>query len=110
MNISDIKEIFEFLKKGATVEAQQKIVELRETVISLQEENINLKRENLALKQQIEVLEKGERCPMCRKPTWNLIKSKPHPTFGDMGTLERTYKCSECGHSENHIFDPLSKS
>jgi Zn finger protein HypA/HybF involved in hydrogenase expression len=101
MAIPNIKEIFELIKKGATIEAQQKIVELRETVISLQEENINLKKENLALKQQIEVLEKGERCPMCKKPAWNLMKSKPYPGFEEEGASVRTYKCSACGFTED---------
>ncbi len=106
MEIPNIKEIFELIKKGATIEAQQKIIELKETIISLQEENLKLKGENLSLQQQIELSEKGERCPKCRKGIWNLIKSEPHSTFGRLGVLERTYKCSECGFTEEHIFDP----
>ncbi len=43
MEIPNIKEIFDLIKKGATLEAQQKIVELKENMISLQEENIKLK-------------------------------------------------------------------
>ena len=108
MNISNIKEIFEALKelikKGATLEAQKKIIELEEKVILLQ-------KENLALKHKIEVMEKGERCPKCKKPAWNLIDSKPHSIFGVTGVLERTFKCSECGHTEKHQYDSFqSKS
>ncbi len=109
MAIPNVKEIFELIKKGATLEAQQKISELKETVISLQEENLELKKENLSLKQQIEMSEKGERCPKCRKGCWNLVESNPHPTFGEMGVLERKYKCSECGFTENQIFNPHTR-
>jgi hypothetical protein len=38
------KDIFELIKKGATLEAQEKIMELREMCITLQEENHNLRR------------------------------------------------------------------
>jgi Zn finger protein HypA/HybF involved in hydrogenase expression len=109
MNIPNIKEIFELIKKGATLEAQQKIIELREALISQQEENVELKKENLLLKQKIELLEKGDFCPQCRKTSWKLIKSVPHEIFGDMGALDRTYKCSECGFTETHIYDPCQK-
>jgi hypothetical protein len=113
MDISNIKEVFkliiELIKKGATLEAQQKIIELEEIVISLQEENLYLKKENLSLKQRIELSEKGEHCPKCRKGYWNLVESNPHPTFGELGVLERKYKCSECGFTENQTFDPHTR-
>jgi len=37
------KDISELLKKGLTIEAQEKIMELREAAIELQEENFTLK-------------------------------------------------------------------
>ncbi|MEL4441435.1 hypothetical protein AAEH88_19565 [Shewanella algae] len=37
------KDIAELVKKGATVEAQEKIMELREAALELQEENLELK-------------------------------------------------------------------
>ena len=37
------KDIAELIKKGATVEAQEKIMELREAALELQEENLELK-------------------------------------------------------------------
>jgi regulator of replication initiation timing len=46
-------EIIELLKKGATVEAQQKITELRESALELQEENIALKQEISKLQNQL---------------------------------------------------------
>ena len=37
------KEITDLIKKGATIEAQEKIMELREAALALEEENIELK-------------------------------------------------------------------
>lgn len=101
-----MKTITELAKKGMTVELQEKIVELREEVIGLKEENIQLKEENLALKQEIEGYTQGEQCPKCRKASWELVDSIPHPVMGDVGIIERTYKCSECGFSEKKIHTP----
>lgn len=113
MDISNIKETFalikELIKKGATLEEQQKIMQLEKEVFSLQEENIKLKKENLSLREQLEDWEKGDRCPRCKQRTWNLIESKPHPIFGQMGSLERKYQCSECGFTENQKFNPSSR-
>ena len=41
--LPNYKEIIELLKKGSTIEAQEKIMELREGALALQEENIKLK-------------------------------------------------------------------
>ena len=42
-NFNDIKEL---IKKGCTIEAEEKIMELRRTLLALKEENINLSEEN----------------------------------------------------------------
>ena len=39
---SDILGIFDLIKKGATIEAQEKIMELRGIVVALKEDNIQL--------------------------------------------------------------------
>ncbi len=44
MALPTYKDIVELLKKGATVEAQERIMELREAVLELQEENAGLKQ------------------------------------------------------------------
>ena len=107
MVIPSIEKIFELIKRGATIEAQEEIVRLRETAVSLQEENLELKKENFSLKQQIEKYENytGERCPKCNKPTWKIIDSKPDPIFGPLGSTRRTYKCSECEHTEEVLHE-----
>ena len=47
------KDIMDLIKKGSTLEAQEKIIELREAALELQEENINLKEEINNLKQKL---------------------------------------------------------
>ena len=45
MAIPKYKDIVDLIKKGATLEAQEKILELREAALELQEENLELKEE-----------------------------------------------------------------
>ncbi|MDY6895499.1 MAG: hypothetical protein SVO01_08820 [Thermotogota bacterium] len=50
------KDIFELYKKGATLEAQKKIIELEEKLIQLAEENNKIKAENVILRRsQLEI-------------------------------------------------------
>lgn len=51
------QDIVELIKKGATVEAQEKIMELRETALELQEENVNLKSQVNELQQALKLKE-----------------------------------------------------
>lgn len=53
--IPKYKDIVDLMKKGATVEAQEKIMDLREGVLELQEENAILKEENRKLIGKINV-------------------------------------------------------
>jgi hypothetical protein len=43
--IPSYSEIIDLIKKGATIEAQEKIMELREAVLALQQENLALKKD-----------------------------------------------------------------
>ena len=47
------KDIAELVKKGATVEAQEKIMELREAALALQEENLDLKEKISDLEKEL---------------------------------------------------------
>lgn len=110
MNIMEtMKTITDLAKKGMTVELQEKIVELREEVIGLKEENITLRDENLRLRQQVEGYTKGNPCPKCNKAGWKVESSQPHPKFGRLGAIERTYSCSECGFTEKHTLTATEK-
>lgn len=52
------KEIIDLIKKGATVEAQEKIMEPREAALELQEKNIELKERIGRLEEELEVKNK----------------------------------------------------
>jgi len=108
MALPNYKEIVELLKKGTTIEAQEKIMELREAALSLQEENINLKNQILELLEKVRKFEsfEGEPCPKCRKPAWVVESSKPDPKFGRLGVICRGYRCTECGFSESQLVTP----
>lgn len=49
-----------------------------------------------------------EGCPICGSGTMKVISSRPDPTFGALGTLQRVLKCTNtaCGHSETRMHDP----
>jgi len=56
--IPSVSEIFDLLKKGLTIEAQEKIMNLRQAVIELQDENLMIKQENIKLKEELSVKDK----------------------------------------------------
>jgi hypothetical protein len=51
--LPNYKDIIDLVKKGSTLEAQEKIMELREAAISQQEENIELRQRVKALEEQL---------------------------------------------------------
>ena len=61
--------------------------------------------ENLKLNARIRELEsiEADPCPKCKKRTWELESSRPHPTFGDSGVFLRSYRCSECGFKDQKL-------
>ena len=58
--LPNYKDIIDLVKKGSTLEAQEKILELREAAMELQEENMSLRsrikelEDQLSLKQQVQ--------------------------------------------------------
>lgn len=64
--------------------------------------------ENATLKERIKSLTStsGERCPKCGQRAFQLVSSKPHPIFGDVGGMEREYKCASCGFVESKLVTP----
>ena len=47
-----VKDVTDLFKKGATIEAQEKIMELRQAALDLQEENIALRQQLRQLEQE----------------------------------------------------------
>jgi len=110
MAIPTVKEIWELVKAGATIEAQEKVMELRQAVMDLQETNIDLREELQSLKAELQatkaVLDNTPllpRCPRCGKRSWSLKESKEDTLMGEVGMFRRLYECGECGLSENRL-------
>lgn len=58
--IPNYKDIVDLIKKGSTVEAQEKIMELREGALDLQQENFSLKSQLKILEDKLRVRENLE--------------------------------------------------
>ena len=115
MMLPKYKEIAELLKKGATLEAQEKIIELRETAIDLQEENQTLK---VKIQQLQEKLDKKEALIWEKPFYWLENKDGPfcQKYFDDQQKLIRLqggdndqwfcYVCKTEYHGTNYKYEP----
>ena len=56
--LPNYSEVIDLIKKGSTLEAQQKIVELREASLAMQEENVTLRSRIQELEKQLSLKEK----------------------------------------------------
>jgi hypothetical protein len=106
--IPGYKEIVELLKKGATLEAQEKIMQLREAVLELQEENHKLKNTINELKEKLEISKKlefdgsvywlkgkgGPFCQRCYDVDQKLVRLQD-----DFWEDSSTWYCNECKNS-----------
>jgi hypothetical protein len=86
--------------KNLVADLLLKLAEIKTQLASVMEENTRLKS-------QISNLEstkgEGEVCPKCRKSGWRVTDSRPDPIFGEAGTARRTYRCDQCGFSEEKL-------
>ena len=103
--LPNYKDIVELLKKGSTIEAQEKILELREAALELQEENLSLRErvkelEGVVAKQAAVIWEKpsywtqdgdvkdGPFCQACYDKNNQLIRLQ--------GGKNGTWHCKVC--------------
>lgn len=93
-------EITDLLKKGATLEAQEKIMELREFALQLQEENIELKNQ---LKIKEELLNKIN--------SYKLIETIGGAMVYEAIEEPKHYACPKCmSNNEIHILQGQGSS
>lgn len=107
--LAPLKTALEIVKKLKEVSDKMHDAELKNLIgdLSLELADIKVKladvtNENIDLKAKVKQLEtaEGDPCPSCRKRTWTVVSSKPHPVMGELGAYNRTYKCSSCQFSE----------
>jgi hypothetical protein len=84
------------------------IADLNLELADLKLKLVGVVEENIKLREQIRELEnvEGDPCPRCRKRTWELKTSTPHPDMAEMGVIIRGYECSSCGLSESKLVTP----
>jgi rubrerythrin len=106
--ISIVRRMREVNEKTKNVEFASLIADLNYEFAELKLKFAGVMEENLKLKERIRVLEsvEGDPCPRCRKRTYQLESSKPDSLFGDLGGTRRTYKCVECGFTEQNLITP----
>lgn len=110
--IPKYKDIVELMKKGSTLEAQEKIMELREAVIELQDENSELKNHIKEMESQLKFnsslrfespfyYSENDEVPYCPK-CWEADKKAVHlPPAQKVGAGPR-YDCVECKSTYIH--------
>jgi hypothetical protein len=110
------KDIIELIKKGSTLEAQEKIMELREAAIELQDENQELRQKIKGLEEDLETKAKlkwekpyywlvggehkdGPFCQLCYDKDKKLIRLQG----GDRGS----WRCHSCrSYFEDSTYTP----
>jgi len=106
MGLPSFKETVDLLKKGMTVEAQEKIMELRESYIELQEANLLLRQENQKLKESLELkaelvfkspyyFAEGDDVPFCPR-CWEKDRVAIHVPTVKFDRVGRYRECPEC--------------
>ena len=118
MPIPSIKEIFDLIKTGATIEAQEKIMELRESALEFREENLNLKmrvkelegelnqKRNLKHERGLYWLS-GDRVPFCPR-CWENAGKLIH-LAGPMQMASSDVEGWQCHVCHNDYFAKLAK-
>ncbi|MCH9032111.1 MAG: hypothetical protein IIB00_07625 [candidate division Zixibacteria bacterium] len=83
--LPNFKEISELIKKGLTIEAQEKFMELREGAVKLQEENLSLREQVRELESQLAIRGK-------------VVWAEPYYWLEEDGKRDGPYcqKCYDC--------------
>jgi len=111
-DLLNVTQIYELVKKGATLEAQEAILKYREEIVKLSEENLDLRKElaeqtkQLKLEQELEYVgeayyrvksegqKEGPFCQRCYDVDEKLIRMTSYTSYGD-----NKYFCKQCKNS-----------
>lgn len=110
--LPNYKEIIELIKKGSTIEAQEKIMELREGAIELQEQNIQLRERIRELEGQVKAVSDWEE----QKNRYALVSPWNGPAQAyalkeSHSQGERPHLlCTNCFHNSKRVLLNPSKS
>jgi regulator of replication initiation timing len=106
--ISTAKKLKEISDKIKDADLRNLLADLSLELAEIKTQLADMMDENRQLKEKIRTLEstEGEPCPKCRKRGWQLEGSTRDQIFGDVGGVQRLYKCSLCGFSESKLIVP----
>ena len=107
--LSSITSAFAILKSLREISDKLRNAEMKGLIADLTVDLAEVKmklaesmEENLELRNKIRQLDNPQfsPCPRCGKRSWHVAASRPDRDFGDMGGTVRTYRCEDCGLSE----------
>lgn len=106
--IATAKKLKEVADKTKDADLRNLLADLSLELAEVKTQLADMTEENRRLKDKVRALEstEGEQCPKCRKHGWQLESSTRDPIFGDVGGVQRLYKCSLCGFSESKLITP----
>jgi predicted RNA-binding Zn-ribbon protein involved in translation (DUF1610 family) len=100
--VRKLKEVSDKIRdaeiKGLVADIQIELAEVKSRLADVLNENTQLKSQLLAVDKP-----QFPPCPSCGSRTWRVEKSVRDPTFGDLGGIRQTFKCSSCNFTEQKL-------
>ena len=88
-------------KHLAFVKAQ--LEEATKKATALEAENAKLRERVAHFESEAAAQERGDPCPICRKPELFVYKEEDDPIFGVTGAKAQSLRCNACGHETSRI-------
>lgn len=110
--LPNYREIIDLIKKGSTIEAQEKIMELREGAIELQEANIELRQRVRELEQRLAAIDewKEQKHRYVLVAPWNGPAQVYALKESESGGEQRHFLCTNCFHNSKRVVINPAKS
>ena len=100
--INIAKKLLEVSERTRDADSKLLVADLTINLAEIKVQLAEVMEENTQLKAKINA--EGEPCPKCRKLGWHVESSVPDSLMGQVGGIRRTYECSYCGFSEQHLW------
>ena len=100
--INIAKKLREVSERTRDADSKLLVADLTINLAEIKVQLAEVMEENTQLKAKINA--EGEPCPKCRKLGWHVESSQPDSFTGQVGGIRRTYECSHCGFSEEHLW------
>ena len=105
--INIAKKLLEVSERTRDADSKLLVAELTMKLADIKMQLAEMMEENTRLKAKINA--EGEPCPKCRKLGWHVESSAPDSLMAQVGGIRRTYECSYCDFSEEHLWAPQAQ-